>query len=101
VTFLAPENRTRIFEGSTLVIDLVAQDDTAGIARIEFLIDEILMQEGAPESGNEPIFRVTTEWQAQGIGNHTLSAVAYRPDGTPSDRTIIVVEVVPRTDDEG
>ena len=36
-------------------------------------------------------------WLAEGIGFHSLTAIAYRPDGTASPPTIISVQVVERT----
>lgn len=95
VLFQEPQNNSRVVEGFEINVDIVAADETQGIGRIEFLVDNVLVQEGTPPDGVVPVFRANVKWVAQGIGMHSLSAVAYRPDGTPSDVTTIVIEVIP------
>ena len=46
-----------------------------------------------------PLFTVRMNWLAQGQGRHTLSAIAYRPDGTASDMETILVNVLPPDSD--
>lgn len=99
VTFIYPENGSLVFDGVDMDVDIFAKDSTSGISKIEFLVDDEKINEGAPENGSVPEFRVTMNWLASGIGRHTLSAIAYRPDGTPSDETIISVEVIERAAD--
>ncbi len=97
VEFQQPLNGATILEGSELTIDLLATDETAGIVRIELLVDGIAYRDGAPENDVPvPTFRVLLNWLASGVGRHTLTAIAYRPDGTPSDEMTIVIEVLPR-----
>lgn len=98
VEFQEPINGATIVEGSELTIDMVASDETAGIVRIELLIDDQPYREGAPDEETPvPTFRVLMNWLADGVGRHVLTAVAYRPDGTPSDERSIIIEVLPRT----
>ncbi|MBC8098654.1 MAG: hypothetical protein H7Y11_04375 [Armatimonadetes bacterium] len=97
VAFNAPPNRVQVFDGVLMDLDIVAQDTTAGIARVELYVDGELHTEGEPEVPPTPLFRVSMNWYAQGVGFHTLTAVAYRPDDTPSQEATIVVEVVART----
>jgi hypothetical protein len=94
VEFLSPPNRATVVEGALMDIDIVAQDETAGIRSVELFVDGNLLQTGETESGNEEIYRVTMNWLAEGIGNHSLSAIAYRSSGVASRETTIVVEVV-------
>lgn len=94
VEFLSPPNRATVVEGALLDVDIVAQDETAGIDKVEFFVDGSLLQTGEAETGNEEIYRVTMNWLAEGIGNHSLTAVAYRPTGLASQETTIIVEVV-------
>ncbi|NWF70933.1 MAG: hypothetical protein HXY40_17750 [Chloroflexi bacterium] len=97
VTFEAPVNGATILEGAELTIDLVGTDASQGIARIELRVDDLPYRQGEPEGGVPvPTFRVLMNWQAQGVGRHALTAVAYRPDGTQSDEVTILVEVLPR-----
>lgn len=96
VAIIAPLNNATVVEGFDLTLDIVAQDAGAGIARIELLIDDFIVDEFRPvERIEEPVFRVETNWVAEGIGRHRLSAIAYRSDGTRSDEFSIVIEVLP------
>jgi hypothetical protein len=98
MAFNAPANNARVFDDTLLDIDLVATDESEGISRIELYVDGELLEEAEAEEGPvRPIFRVRMNWLTQGVGNHSLSAVAYREDGTPSEEAVIVIEVVPRT----
>jgi hypothetical protein len=94
VEFLSPPNRATVVEGALLDVDIVAQDESAGIAKVEFFVDGSLLQTGETETGNEEIYRVTMNWLAEGIGTHSLSAIAYRPTSIASQETTIIVEVV-------
>jgi hypothetical protein len=97
VEFLSPLNGSSVVEGTDLTIELVARDAGAGVARVELLVDELLHQEGAPvDSAAVPTFTIIMNWLAQGLGFHSLAAVAYRPDGTASPPTIITIQVVAR-----
>ncbi len=93
--FLFPDNNSRVEMGAVLTIDIVARDRAQGISRVELLVDDVIISEATPVDNAPPIFRVTMNWLAEGIGLHTLKAIAYRADGTASDETIIIVEVVP------
>lgn len=95
VEFLFPANGATVVENAELTVDLVARDAGAGIARIEFLVDGQKLSDALPQDGaTVPVFRIETNWLAQGVGLHSLSAVAYRLDGTSSTETIVIVEVV-------
>lgn len=96
VMFNAPVNQATIFEDTLIDIDLVATDDETGIALIELYVDGELLEDGRPDSGAEPVYRVTMNWFAAGVGLHTLTAIAYQPNGTASPEATIVVEVVAR-----
>lgn len=93
VRFLFPENNARVIQDSEINVDIVAEDETAGIARVVFLVDGTQINEGAPDAP-VPVFRAAMNWVAGSIGGHTLHAIAYRPDGTQSDEAIILVDVV-------
>lgn len=96
VRFLFPANESTVVEGADLQIDLVASDEGIGIAKIELLVDEQLVNERGPDiSAAVPVFTVRMNWLAQGQGRHQMTAIAYRPDGTASDPEIILVNVLP------
>jgi hypothetical protein len=95
--FLAPPNNATVVEGGELDIDIVATDSGTGVARVELRVDDQKVQEGKPEvSASVPTFTVKMNWIAQGVGQHPLTAIAYRLDGTPSDPATILVQVLPR-----
>lgn len=97
VQFLFPENNSTVLEGTDLSINLLAEDNGIGVARVQLLVDDVAQGEGKPEVAQAvPTFTVTLHWIARGAGKHALVAYAFRPDGTPSAPTTIVVEVLPR-----
>ncbi|MBI5669576.1 MAG: Ig-like domain-containing protein [Chloroflexi bacterium] len=96
VEFRAPLNGSTVVEGSELMVELLATDSSAGVARVELLVDDLPHQEGKPQvSVTVPTFTVVMNWQAQGVGLHSLTAVAYRQDGTASAPAVIVITVLP------
>ena len=98
VEFISPVNGSSVFAGTDLTIELVARDAGAGVARLQLWVDDIPHQEGAPvETTTVPTFTVTMNWLAEGVGFHSLTAIAYRPDGSSSPPTIISIQVVERT----
>jgi hypothetical protein len=98
IQFQFPANNSTVFEGVDLNIELVAIDSGSGVARVDLMIDDQPHQQGKPEvSLAVPAFTVTMNWITQGVGQHSLTAVAYRVDGTASAPQTIIVEVVPRS----
>lgn len=97
ITFQYPANDSTVAEGADVQIQLLAQDAIGdGISRVELLVDDQPHQEGVPLiSRAVPVFTVEMNWLAEGVGLHSLSAVAFRADGTSSDPAIIRILVVP------
>lgn len=104
VRFLFPENNAKIYDGAEITVDILAEDTTGGIVRVEFLVDGVKINEGVPTTAAVPSFRAQMNWFANGVGGHTLRAIAYRADGTASveipGTNFILTEVVPTTSDE-
>lgn len=101
VSFQAPQNNQQVYEGTDMIIDLLATDSVQGISRIDLFIDtftdEPPTNSASPVDGTAvPAFAARMNWLAQGTGFHRLTAIAYRADGLQSDETTIVVEVIPR-----
>ncbi|GAB4526992.1 MAG: hypothetical protein OHK0046_44350 [Anaerolineae bacterium] len=95
VEFLNPPPGTRVIEGYDLTLDIVARDDITGIIRLEVFLDGELFRTIEPENAQPvPVFRVETNWFAESIGLHAISAVAYRLGDVPSDEAFLTVEVV-------
>ena len=98
VEFLSPVNGSTVFVGTDLTIELVARDAGAGVTRVQLLLDDLPHQEGAPvDDIAVPTFTITMNWLAAGTGFHSLTAIAYRRDGTTSPPTVISIQVVERT----
>ncbi len=95
VQFQFPQNNSTVFEGVDLNIELLASDTGSGVARVDLLIDDQLYQQSKPQiSEAVPTFTVTMNWLTSGIGQHSLTAVAYRQDGTASAPQTIIIEVL-------
>jgi len=99
VRFLFPENNAQIYDGAEILVDILAEDASAGIVKIEFFVDGVKINEGIPAAVLSP-FRAQMNWIASGVGGHTLKAIAYRADGTPSleipGSNFILADVVPK-----
>lgn len=96
--FVFPENRSTVVEGTDLNIQLVAEDPGAGVARIELSIDDLAADQAKPEvSSAVPVFNAILHWLATGVGKHSLTATAYRADGTSGVPVTIIIEVVARS----
>jgi hypothetical protein len=82
--------------GTDVQIQLFAQDRRGvGVARVELYVDEALIQTSTPlVSAAVTEFTVDMNWLAEGVGLHSLRAVAYRPDGSESDPSIITLDVI-------
>lgn len=99
IEFLTPTEGDRVVAGFDLTIDVAAQETSTGpgIAEIEVYLNGELLQSASPEDrAGVPVFRLETNWLAEGTGFQVLSAIAYRADGTTSDERIITIEVVQR-----
>ena len=99
VEILSPANNQQVLEGLDFDLDILASDSSSGIQKIEMYVDEGLINTAEPVDGPAPIFRVTMNWLARGLGRHVIYAIAYRPDETPSDESRITLEVIPRPTD--
>jgi hypothetical protein len=97
VAFQEPANMTQVRAGDEVQLLLLAEDrGGAGVARVDLLVDDRPHQQGTPEvSGAVPVFTVQMRWRPTQPGLHSLTAVAYREDGTASAPATIVLEVVP------
>ncbi len=95
VEFLFPSDNTTVLEGTDLQIEILARDDGAGVARVELSVDDLPHQQGEPvERESIAVFTVAMNWIAQGVGLHTLTATAYRADGTASTPVTVRINVI-------
>jgi len=97
VRFVFPDNNSNVLEGTDLAVELLAEDSGAGVAKVQLVVDEVLQGEGKPEIAPAvPAFSAKIHWTATGVGMHSLTAIAYRADGTGSDTVTLIVSVIPR-----
>ncbi|MCY4071214.1 MAG: Ig-like domain-containing protein [Chloroflexi bacterium] len=96
VEILAPPNQQKVIEGTEFDIDILAVDQSLGIRRIELYVDELFVKSSETTDDVKREYRVTMNWFAQGLGWHTVKAIAYRDDGTRSDEHMITLQVIPR-----
>jgi len=94
IEILSPGNNARVILGTEFDFDLVARDETAGIARVELRINDTMIQEAEPPEGVVNVFRVQMNWVAQTEGSALVEAIPYRPDGTQGDPARLILEVV-------
>ncbi len=99
IRFEEPANNADVFEGDEVEFLIVAEDTGEGIARVELLVDDQLIDQSTPEvSAAVPVFTVRMNWQAAGRGFHSVTAIAYRPDGIGS-RPVTINVMVNHPDD--
>lgn len=97
VQFVFPDNNSNVLEGTDLAVELLAEDSGSGIAKVQLAVDEVLQGEGKPEiAPSVPAFSAKIHWVATGVGMHSLTARAFRADGTSSDIVTLLVSVIPR-----
>lgn len=96
IEFQKPSSAVLVNENTELDIALIARDSGVGVSKIELLIDDMPYKEVTPTaSAAVPIFTVTMNWLAAGVGFHSMTATAFRPDGVGSPPVTIIVEVAP------
>lgn len=94
IEILSPANNQSVIVGTEFDFDIVARDETAGIARVELRINDNLVQEAEPPEGVVEVFRVQMNWLAANEGDSLVEAIPFRPDGTQGDPARIVLTVV-------
>lgn len=67
--------------------------DTVGITRVDLQVDgTVVRSDNTPEETPQPQFSLLQAWTAA-PGDHTLSVIAYRADGTASDPASVTITV--------
>ncbi|MBN2469734.1 MAG: SH3 domain-containing protein [Anaerolineae bacterium] len=95
VDIRVPINGMSFAEGSNVIVQVVGTDSGSGVSRIELLIDDVVVSSSeAPTASGQSAYMVNFEWPAQGVGAHSISAVAMRQDGTASTPEMISINVV-------
>lgn len=96
VQFLRPLNGAQFVEGTEVEIEILAEDDGVGVARVDLRVNDLPYRSAEPRvSSAVPAFTALLNWMALGPGLHSLEAVAFRPDGTASIPVLMIIEVLP------
>lgn len=94
VLLVAPVNGSVYAEGAQVELYAVAQD-AAGVARLEFRIDEgPLAGSPAAAPGSDGSLSARATWTAQGIQGHLVTVEAFRADGSSMGTADVAVTVV-------
>jgi len=83
VVALAPVNGSVYAEGTRLALYAIAQDTGAGVARITFRMDDIVVGEViADDPAGVPSLFARADWTAVHKRRHLLTVEAFRADGS-------------------
>ena len=99
IQILSPENNMRIPAGASLALEVLAQDESAGIHQVRLFVDDPVGESqpyaAATVANDEavPVFTARLIWSGARAKSYLLTAVAYRADGTRSDGASISVHV--------
>ena len=95
VLLLAPVNNSTVAEGATVQFYAIAQDSLAGVARIEFRLDDTLKlgEVTAQNPAGESSLEARMVWTATGKQAHQLIAEAFRVDGSSLGESAVILTV--------
>lgn len=99
VHILSPENNAQISLGETITLEILAQDDGAGIHQVRLFVDDPLAESepyaAATAFNNESVKAFTAHllWEPERSKSYLLTVVSYRADGTRSDGVSISVHI--------
>ncbi len=95
VRLLAPVNNSAYAEGAKVQLYAIAQDSLAGVARIEFRLDDTQMlgEVTAQNPAGEPTLEAHLVWTAAGKQAHQLIVEAFRADTTSLGEDAVIITV--------
>lgn len=91
VTITSPLSDSKFAEGDEILV--AASATGQGIERIQLLVDGKVVDEAVSPAPQDS-FSGQLEWEAEGLGSHTLQAIAINSSGVNSEPAAITVEVV-------
>lgn len=88
----APASGSQFREGDEVAVQSTATD-RSGIARVELLLDGVIVGTDAPPAGQPPAsFTIIQRWKAT-AGAHTIGVRAYNASGAASDPAVVSITV--------
>lgn len=93
----SPATGTIIAVGQLLQVNVRGQD-AGGVSRLDLRVGDVLVDNAStPSNVPQPLFAATLEWTPSAEGTVSVSALAFRPDGTGSPPVSISITVVSST----
>lgn len=95
VLVLAPINNSIYAEGTPIQFHAIAQDTLAGVARIEFRLNDIqqIGDRTAQNPAGDPSLEGQITWQAAGKQAHQVIVEAFRADGSSLGESSVRITV--------
>lgn len=95
VLMLAPVNNSVFAEGVDVQLHAIAQDSLAGVARVEFRIDDLakIGEITASNPAGDASLEAQVVWRASGKQAHQLIVEAFRADGSSLGESAIRITV--------
>lgn len=95
VTLAAPLAGDTYLEGVNVNILVRVENAGPDIGRVALLVDnQIIGEVTLPNPTGAAVFTVQNSWPAQGVGQHSIAAIATRQDGTASNNASVTITVV-------
>ena len=95
VNLASPLPNATYLEGITVNVQATIANAGPDIARVDVAVDGAVVGSAeAPNPGGAVTFSVTFSWAASGAGQHSISVIAFRGDGTSSAPATVNVTVV-------
>lgn len=95
VQIAAPPPNATFLENVAVNIQALVSNAGTDIDRVEILVDGTIVQSlKSPNVAGASSFSIAQAWQSAGAGQHTISVVAYRADGSSSEPASVAVSVV-------
>ncbi|MGJ3238560.1 MAG: CARDB domain-containing protein [Anaerolineae bacterium] len=101
ITIASPMNGDTYQAG--VGVNILLRVDNAGpdVARVAIQVDgQIIGEATMPNPNGDPSFTVSNGWPATGEGQHVISAVVSRADGTNSEASVTINVVTSQTNDD-
>ena len=97
VLLLAPVNGSTYAEGIPVEFHAIAQDAGAGVARVEFRVDDIPVGEvAAANPDGQPSLAARITWVAADKRGHLVTVEAFRADGSSLGLSDVTIKVTDR-----
>jgi hypothetical protein len=89
----SPPSGAQFHDGENVAVQSTSTD-SVGIARVELLVDDAVVQTDQGAGGNQISYTVIQTWKAK-TGNHKISVRAYNASNVASDPASVTVSVLP------